>query len=117
MISGAVLFVAFEPELVQSAFAANQSHAAAGDDPLFQGGLGGALGIFQQCLAFLHFGLGRRADVDLSHAAGQLGQAFLQFFAIVIAVGRLRLLCESARPDRRSPASCRRRRQSSFRRP
>ncbi len=51
----------------------------------------GALGVFEQGLAFLHLGLGRGADVDLRHAAGQLGQPLLQLLAIVVAVGVLDL--------------------------
>ena len=62
------------------------------------------LGVFDQRLALLHFGLGRRADVDLGHAAGQLGQPLLQLLAVVVAVGRLDLACGSARPGRRSPS-------------
>ena len=94
----AVLFVTFEAELVQGAFAANQSHAAAGDNTLFQGCLGGAFGVFQQGLAFLHFGFGCRTAVDLSNATGQLGQAFLEFFAVVVAVGRFDRFANLVRP-------------------
>ena len=69
-------------------------------------------GVFEQGLAFLHFGFGGGADVDLGHAAGQLGQPLLQLLAIVLAVGARRSRGGSARPGRRSPSSCRRRRRS-----
>ncbi len=45
-------------------------------------------GVFIKGLALLHFGLGGGADLDLGHAAGQLGQPFLQLFPVVFAVGR-----------------------------
>jgi hypothetical protein len=56
------------------------------------------LGVFEQRLALLHLGLGRGADVDLSHAAGQLRQPLLQLLAIVVAVGLLDLLADLLGP-------------------
>ena len=42
-------------------------------------------GVFDAGLLFLEFGFAGGADIHLRHAAGQLGQAFLQFFAVVVA--------------------------------
>ena len=86
---------------MSSAFSrAQQRHAAAGDDAFFQRGLRGRLGVFEQRLALLHFGFGRGADVDLRHAAGQLGQPLLQLLAVVsLSVFSIsRRIC-SARPS------------------
>ena len=84
-------FVAFQIEFIQSLLGANQSDATACYDPFLKGCLGRRFGVFQQRFAFLHFGLGRSAAVDLRHAASQFRQAFLQLLAIVIAVSRLHL--------------------------
>jgi len=43
---------------------------------------------------FLHLHLGRRADFDQRHAAGQLGDALLQFLTIVVAGGFVDLLAD-----------------------
>ena len=90
--------VAFELQAGQGFFTAEQRHAAAGHDALFQGRLRRALGVFDEELAFLHFGLGRGADVDLRHAAGQLRQPLLQLLAVVVAVGVLDFLANLLGP-------------------
>ena len=48
---------------------------------------GGGPGVFHEHFLLFHFGFGGGADVDLRHSAGQLGQALLEFFAIVFAGG------------------------------
>ncbi len=68
--------------------AAQQRHAAAGHNAFLDGRAGRVQGVFHARLLFLHFGFGRGADIDDGHAAGEFGQAFLQFLAVVIA-GRL----------------------------
>ena len=78
-------------ERIKSLFGANQSHTAAGNNPLSQGRCGGALGVIQQVLAFLHLGFSRSTDADLGNAASQLGQPFLQLLAVVVAVHRFDL--------------------------
>ena len=40
--------------------------------------------IFDARLLLLHFRLGRRTDLDISHAADKLRQPLLQLFAIVV---------------------------------
>ena len=49
-------------------------------------------GIINEILPLLHFGFGRSASLNDGNAAGQLGQPLFQFFAIVIAGGRINLL-------------------------
>ena len=51
-------------------------------------------GVFDAGFLFLHLGLGRGADIDDGHAAGQLGQAFLQFLAVVVGGGFLDLAAD-----------------------
>ena len=65
--------------------AAEQRHATARDDAFFDGRAGRVQGVFDAGLLLLHFGFGRGADIDDGDAAGELGQAFLQLFAVVIA--------------------------------
>jgi hypothetical protein len=43
--------------------------------------------VFDAGFLFLHLGLGRSADIDDGDATGEFGQAFLQFFAVVIRGG------------------------------
>ena len=71
--------------LVQGGHGVDQGHAAAGDDAFFNRRAGGGKGIFHAVLLFLQLGLGGCANADDGNAAGELGQAFLQFLAVVIA--------------------------------
>ena len=43
--------------------------------------------VFDAGFLFLHLGFGRGADIDDGHATGELGQAFLEFLAVVIGGG------------------------------
>ena len=72
---------------------AQQRHAAAGHDAFFHCSAGGVQGVFDAGLLFLHFDFGGSADLDHGNAAGQLGHALLQLFAVVVA----RWLLRSAR--------------------
>ena len=74
--------------------APDQRHAAAGDDAFFNRRAGRVQRVFDAGLLFFHFRFGRRADIDLRHAAGELRQAFLQLFAIVIAGGDVDLAAD-----------------------
>src|ERR1035437_3095158 len=65
--------------------AADQRHTAAGNNAFFDRCAGRVQRVFHARFLFLHFGFGRRADVDDGHAARQLRETFLQFFAVVIA--------------------------------
>src|SRR5437867_12367558 len=60
---------------------------AARDDAFLDSGPSGMKGVFDAGFLLLHFGFGRRADVDDSHAAGQLGEPFLEFLPVVVAGG------------------------------
>ena len=59
--------------------------AAAGDDALFDRRAGGRERVLDAVLLLLQLDLGRRADLDDRHAAGQLGQPLLQLLAVVVA--------------------------------
>src|SRR5208282_5532794 len=85
------LLVALQLQALERGQAAQQGHAAAGDNAFFNRGAGRMKGVLDAGFLFLHLGLGRGADVDDGHAAGQLGQAFLQFLAVVIGGGFLDL--------------------------
>ena len=81
-------------DLVNGCEAAEQGHATARDDAFFDGCAGRVQGVFDAGLLFLHLGLGRGADVDDGDAAGELGQAFLQLFAVVVRGGFLDLTAD-----------------------
>src|SRR6185295_9172177 len=61
--------------------------AAARDDALFDGRLGGVHGIHDASLLLLHLGLGGCTDLDDGDAADELGQALLQLLAVVVRRG------------------------------
>ena len=67
-------------------------HAAARENSLFDGRTGRVQRVLDAGLLLLHFALGRRPDVDLGHAARQLGDPLFELFAIVIAGGRRELV-------------------------
>ena len=66
---------------------ADDGDAAAGEDAFFDRGAAGVQGVFDAGLLFLHGDFGGGADVDLGDAAGELGQAFLELLAVVVAGG------------------------------
>ena len=80
-------FVAFELEAVDRFLSAEQSDAAARDDAFFDRRAGRVQGVFDAGFLFLHLGFGRGADIDDGHAAGELGQAFLELLAVVVGGG------------------------------
>ena len=79
--------VAVEFELFNRVDAANQGHAAAGNNAFFNRRTGGVQGVFDTGFLFFHFRFAAGTDVDLCHAAGQFGQPLLQFFTVIIAGG------------------------------
>ena len=89
---------------------AQQRDAAARDDALFDGRLGGVHGVLDARLLLLHLGLGRGADLDDGHAADELGQALLELLAVVVRGGVLDLRADllDAAGDRFLAAPCRR---------
>src|SRR3989454_10591629 len=83
---GAHLLVALELlEIVDGLRAAQQGHAAARNDAFLHRGAGRVERVLDAGLLLLHRGLGRGADLDDGHAAGQLGQPLLQLLAVVVA--------------------------------
>ena len=62
-----------------------------GNDALGHGGPGRVQGVFDAALGLLHLGLGRGADADDGHAAGQLGQPFAELLLVVFALGLVHL--------------------------
>jgi hypothetical protein len=76
--------------------AADQGHAATGDDTLFDGGTGRVQRVFHAGLLLLHLGLGGGTDVDDGHAAGELGQALLELLAVVVGGGLFDLAADLA---------------------
>ena len=78
-------------ELVERRLRADERHAAAGDDALFDGRAGRVERVFDAGLLLLHLGLGRSADLDDRDAADELREALLELLAIVVAGGVLDL--------------------------
>ena len=74
--------------------AAQQGHAAAGQNAFFDRRTGGVQGVFDAGLLLLHVGFGAGADRDDRHAAGQLGQPFLELLLVVLALGRFDLVAD-----------------------
>ncbi len=55
-----------------------------GNDAFFNGSAGSVQCIFDAGFLFFHFDFGGCANLDHGNAAGQLGHALLQFFAVVV---------------------------------
>src|SRR5690606_29204884 len=85
------LLLGVDLQLLERLLRAQERHAAAGDDALFDRSAGRVQRIFDARLLLLHLGLGGRADLDHRHAADQLGQPLLQLLAVVVAGGVLDL--------------------------
>ncbi len=68
-----------------------QRRTTAGDDALFDGRAGRVQRVVDAVLALLHLDLGRTADLDHGHAAGELGETLLELLTIVDAGGVLDL--------------------------
>ena len=83
------LIVVFVLDALQRFGRSQQRHPAARKDALLDRRAGGVQRVVDPVLLFLDFDLGRAADADHRDAAGELGQALLQFLPIVVG---LRLL-------------------------
>src|SRR6202034_74528 len=81
-------------EVVDVLLAANQSHAAAGDDSLLDCCAGRVHGIFDASLLLLHLGLSGSTDFDDRNAADQFGQPLLQLLAVGVGGGLLDLAAD-----------------------
>src|SRR5699024_2952996 len=66
-------------------------HATAGDDALLHGSLRIPDGVLDAVLALLELHLGGGTRPDDGHTTGELGQALLELFAVVVGVGVLDL--------------------------
>ena len=86
---GADLLVADEgvDDGVDGLDGAQESDTTTGDDAFFNGRTGGVQGVVDAVLLLLELGLGRGTHVDDGDAAGQLGEAFLELFLIVVGGG------------------------------
>src|SRR5208282_3050050 len=87
-------FIAFELQLVENRNAADQSHAAAGNDAFLDCRARCVHGVFDASLLFLQLGLGCRADFDHGHAADELGEPFLQLLLVIVGRGLFDLRTE-----------------------
>src|ERR1019366_3535210 len=81
------LLVTFQLQRVDRRDAAHQGHTAAGDNAFLDRSAGSVHGVFHAGFLFLHFSLGRSADLDDRNAAHQLGQPLLQLLAVVVPGG------------------------------
>src|SRR4029079_16389037 len=86
--AGARGLVAGEPvgNLVDCGLRTNQRNATAGDDALFDGGLGGRHRVFDAVLLLLELHLGGRADLQHGDAAAELGKTLLELLTVGVAV-------------------------------
>ena len=73
---------------------AQQRHRTAGHDAFLDRRACGVQRVFDADLAFLQLGLGGGADLDQRHAARQLGGAFVELLAVVVAGRGLALLAD-----------------------
>src|SRR3546814_14878668 len=74
--------------------------AATGDDALLDCGAGRVERIVDAVLAILHLDFRRAADLDDRNAAGELRQAFLQLFTVIVRRRGLDLRADSSEERR-----------------
>ncbi len=72
-------------EVFECAHCIHQGDTTAWNNTFLNSSAGCRQGVFHTMFLFFQFGLSCSADTDDSHTASQFSQAFLQFFAIVIA--------------------------------
>src|SRR5690606_30439660 len=94
-------------DLSNSSACTDQGYAAARNNAFFDCGACCMQSIFNACFLFFHFDFGSSTDANHSNTAGQLGNAFLQFFAIVVGSSFFDLNADllNARFDRFAVAS------------
>src|SRR5271157_837333 len=95
---GADPLVAFQVQRLDGVAAAQQRHAAAGNDAFLHRGAGGVHRVLDAGLLLLHLGFGRSTDLDDGNAAHQLRQPLLQLLAVVVAGGLLDLAADFLYP-------------------
>ena len=82
--AGALVAFQLADDLVNSGDSVDGSGAAASNDALFNGSLGGVQGVLDAELLVLHLNFGSSTDLDDSYAASQLGQALLQLLTVKV---------------------------------
>src|SRR5262245_3551462 len=92
------LLVVAEALRLQPVGCEEQGHTAAREDALLIGCPGRVHGVLDAGLLLLHLALGRPADVDLGHPAGQLGDPLRQLLPVVVAGGLVQLLLDRGNP-------------------
>src|SRR5690606_29391437 len=81
-------------DIVQRLGRAQQRDAATGKNAFLHGRTGRMQGVVDAVLLLLDLDLGRTANADDGHAAGQLGETLLQLLAVVVGSGFLDLLLD-----------------------
>jgi len=81
----ALVACGFLAELLEGLLSAKDGDTAPGENSLFDGRAAGVERVFDAGLLLFHFGFGRRADVDLSDAPGELSEPLFELLAVVIA--------------------------------
>ena len=78
------LLIAAELQAVEHLRRANQRHAAARHDSLFDSGLRRVHRVFDACLFLFHLAFGCRPDLDHGDAPNELREPLLQFLSVVV---------------------------------
>mmetsp|Transcript_37507 Transcript_37507/g.89136 ORF Transcript_37507/g.89136 Transcript_37507/m.89136 type:complete len:502 (+) Transcript_37507:276-1781(+) len=84
--------------LLEAAGRVEQRSAAARDDALLDRRLGGVEGVRHAVLLLVHLDLRGAADLQHSHAAGELRQALLQLLPVIVALARVDGLADLIAP-------------------
>src|SRR5207249_8913072 len=90
-LDAGLLIVIVTLGLVERLLTPQQRHTAARHDALLDRRAGRMQRVLDTGLLLLHLGLGRRADIQHGHAAGELRQPLLELFLVVIGRGLLDL--------------------------
>src|SRR3984893_14423270 len=86
-VDAGLLIGIFDLDAVQRLDGAQQRHAAAWQYAFLDGGARSIERVIDEVLLFLHFHFRGAANPDHRDAAGELGQALLKFFAVVVRGG------------------------------
>ena len=87
-------FIAGEVEGANGLLGADESHATTGHDAFFHRSTGGVQGVVHAVFLLLHFGFCGSTDLDDGHTASELGEALLEFLAVIVGGGVLNLLAD-----------------------
>ncbi len=81
------LLIAVQFDIIHGLDRTEVGHTATGDDAFFHCRPGGMQRILDAGFLFFHLHLGGRTDIEHRDPAGELGQPFLQFLAIIVRSG------------------------------